>query len=493
MVLALTLSGSARADTLDNWAPGGYGNGGPVSEASITAQSMNSSGGFLYIADYAAKQIRIVSLVSSIFSDRIITKLSNTNDPPISVAGTPDGRVFFGTRGVIYEVGLTNEPIVRYTSAVFYPMGMTWHDGALYVANADSNRNQVLKFPLDSFHPEVVVNLSGSWNSTGDNGSALAATLKSPADVIFDGEDMYIAERDGGKIRRVRNGVITTFAGGGSALNDGQPATQARILYPTSIRLFNGEMYVADSGQHRIRKIDSNGIITTVAGTGNNLSPKFNTNPLLADIPSPESLTVDADGNVYIGMSTIKRIYVLRPSGELATRTSTPSASSSATATVTLTRTAVPTETSVITKTFTPSFTPTATKTHTHIPTWTLIPSVTPTDTEVPTYTPSYTPTETPSNTPIDTATASPTVTFTATATPVQLIMCDVTQNGKISSLDAAYVLQYVAGLRSFTDTEKRLADATGNGTVSTVDATTILQIAAGIIAIPNRCGTRIQ
>lgn len=475
MVLALTLGGSARADTLDNWAPGGYGNGGPVSEASITAQSMNSSGGLLYIADYAAKQIRIVSLVSSIFSDRIITKLSNTNDPPISVAGTPDGRVFFGTRGVIYEVGLTNEPIVRYTSAVFYPMGMTWHDGALYVANADSNRNQILRFPLDTFQPAVVVNLSGAWNSTGDNGSALAATLKSPADVTFDGEDMYIAERDGGRIRLVRDGIITTFAGGGATLNDGQPATQARLQYPTSIRRFNGVTYIADSGQHRIRRIDTNGIITTAAGTGNNLSPKFNSDPLLADIPSPESLAIDTNGNVYIGTSTIKRIYVLMPGALVAT------------ATVTLTQTAAPTDTSVITKTFTPTATMTPSKTYTTRPT------LTPTDTEVPTYTPSYTPTETPTNTPNDTPTAMPTPSFTATATPPRLIVCDVTQNGSISALDAAYVLQFVAGLRALNDIERNLADATGNGTVTTVDATVILQVSAGIQAMPNRCGTRIQ
>lgn len=468
VVLFLTLNSSTHAATLNNWAPGGFGNGGPVSEASITAQYLTKSDlSGLLIADYAAKQVRYVLwLNNSIWGDQRIQLLASIQDPPLSVATTPDGRYFLGTNKKILEVVAPNTVTVRYENPTLYPTGMTWHDGNLYVANADSSKNQVVKFPLDTFVPEVVVNQSGAWNSTGDNGPALQATLRRPGDVVFDGEDLFISERDGGKVRRVRNSIITTVAGSGATLGDGGLATQARLLRPASIRVKDGELYIADSGQHRVRKVNQQGIITTIAGTGNDRFPQFNSDPLLADLPSPESLEFDSQGNLYIGLPGTKKIYILSPDMQLATPTAT-TTPSVVTATVTLTATAVPTETSEMTVTIPPS--PTGT------------------------FTPSFSPTFTPTATVIPTSTPTYTQVATPTTVPYMKLICDVTGNGRITALDAAYVLQYVVGLRNFTEEEKLLADATENGSVSALDATAILQFSAGITnGIENRCGAAL-
>jgi sugar lactone lactonase YvrE len=83
------------------------------------------------------------------------------------------------------------------------------------------------------------------------------------------GGNLYIADTDNNRIRRVTNGVITTVAGGGSSgLGDNGPATGAQLHAPVAVALdAAGILYIADLGNKRIRTV-SNGIISTVAGNG---------------------------------------------------------------------------------------------------------------------------------------------------------------------------------------------------------------------------------
>ena len=105
-------------------------------------------------------------------------------------------------------------------------------------------------------------------------GGPVGPSLSDPGGVALDtAGNLYIADSGNNRIRRVdTNGTITTVAGGGActiALGDGGPATQASVCDPTGVAVdAAGNLYVADFSDHRVRKIAPDGIITTVAGNG---------------------------------------------------------------------------------------------------------------------------------------------------------------------------------------------------------------------------------
>ena len=107
----------------------------------------------------------------------------------------------------------------------------------------------------------------------GDGGPAIQAQLSSPTGVTVDSSgNLYLADRDNHRIRKVDStGTMTTVAGMGEHGFDGDsgPATQAQLAYPTGMAVdSSGNLYIADRDNHRIRKVDSRGMITTVAGMG---------------------------------------------------------------------------------------------------------------------------------------------------------------------------------------------------------------------------------
>ena len=116
----------------------------------------------------------------------------------------------------------------------------------------------------------TITTLAGGWN--GDGGSALEAVLHWPYALAFDsGGNLYIADREGHRIRRVdAAGVITTVAGSGADGfgGDGDGATEAALDSPESVAVDrHGNLYIADTGNHRIRRVDRHGVITTIAGS----------------------------------------------------------------------------------------------------------------------------------------------------------------------------------------------------------------------------------
>src|SRR5262249_46056798 len=119
---------------------------------------------------------------------------------------------------------------------------------------------------------------TGAAGSSGDGGPAVAAKLSAPQGVAtgHDGS-VLVADTGNHKVRRVApNGTITTMAGTGSpcanpraAWGDGGPAVAAKLSAPTGVAgASDGSVYVADTGDHRIRAVGVNGTIVTVAGTG---------------------------------------------------------------------------------------------------------------------------------------------------------------------------------------------------------------------------------
>ncbi len=109
--------------------------------------------------------------------------------------------------------------------------------------------------------------------STGNGGQALSARLCQPAGIAVDKiGNIYFSDQENNVVRKVQpNGIITRFAGTGSSSfgGDNGPATNARLYYPQGLALDTlGNLFIADNGNNRVRKVDTNGIITTVAGNG---------------------------------------------------------------------------------------------------------------------------------------------------------------------------------------------------------------------------------
>ena len=144
----------------------------------------------------------------------------------------------------------------------------------------------------------------------GNGGPAIRATLNFPEGVAFDPNgNLYIADGDNGRIRKVdTNGIITTVAGNGSQkyAGDGGAATNASLNYPYGVVFDSvGNWYIADWGNNCIRKVDTNGIITTVAGGGSGGDGGAATN---ANLIEPTCVALDAAGNLYIADAANNRI-----------------------------------------------------------------------------------------------------------------------------------------------------------------------------------------
>ena len=242
--------------------------------------------------------------------------------------------------GVLYIADSGNHLIRKYEGGRLIslalastPTGMTFDaSGALYIA--DSSAGQILKIGMDggtfsalalsardvAFGPDgrlyastgplvrevlpaVRTIAGGGSTASGDHGDAREARLNHPTGVAVDAiGTVYIADRDNHRIRRVGiDGVITTIAGTGVAGNtgDGGLATLAKLNGPTSVSLDGaGNLYVADTGNHRVRKFTPGGIMQAVG-----------------DAVAPVDATADSAGNVYIADASAGRIYFAAASG----------------------------------------------------------------------------------------------------------------------------------------------------------------------------------
>jgi len=139
----------------------------------------------------------------------------------------------------------------------------------------------------------------------GDGGPALDASLYHPSALAFDAAgDLFISDRDNARIRRIdANGIITTVAGTGRPgfSGDGGSATEARIDTPDAI-VFDaaGNLYFSDANNNRVRMIDASGIISTIAGTGAAGYSGDGGPATQASLADPNGLAFDRDGNLYI-------------------------------------------------------------------------------------------------------------------------------------------------------------------------------------------------
>ncbi len=196
------------------------------------------------------------------------------------------------------------------------PYGLTLGpDGALYVCEVDTERVRRIDMADGSIS---TVAGTGEIGYSGDGGPARDAQLNDPYEVRFDADgNMYFVEMLNAVVRRVdaRSGTISTVAGTGERgfSGDGGPAELARFDRPHSIAL-DGKagLYIADIGNHRIRRVDlSTGIVSTFAGTGER-EPTPDGAPVGGTpLNGPRALAFAPNGDLYIALREGNAVYRL--------------------------------------------------------------------------------------------------------------------------------------------------------------------------------------
>lgn len=173
---------------------------------------------------------------------------------------------------------------------------------------------------------------NGNFGYAGDGGQAINATLSlgsgGLSGLAVDGlGNVYFSDSANHVIRKINTaGVISTYAGNGTGAGtgfggfagDNGPATSAQLDSPTDIAIdSNGNLYICDTGNSRVRKVTPGGTIATFAGNGNVVYSGDGVQAATTAVPSPGGIAVDSQGNVYI--SSALRVRKVTPTGIIST------------------------------------------------------------------------------------------------------------------------------------------------------------------------------
>jgi len=264
------------------------GDNGPATSASFDYPrdvTVDSSGN-LYIADYINNRIRKVDSGTGI----ITTVAGNGTEAYAGDNGPATSASFDNLRG-----GVTVDST-----------------GNFYIA--DYNNNRIRKVASGT---GIITTVAGNGTGAyaGDNGPATSASLYSPSHVAIDSSgNLFIADTTNHRIRKVAigTGIITTVAGSsiGGFGGDNGPATSARLYWPSGVTFdSNDNLYIADYGNHRIRKVASGtGVITSVAGNGSAGFSGDGGAAIAASLYRPSEVIVDSSGNLYFAEYYNQRI-----------------------------------------------------------------------------------------------------------------------------------------------------------------------------------------
>ena len=277
------ITADGRITTFAGSAVAGFASdGGPATSASLNINTGAAIGpdGNLYIADFNNQRIRRVDATG-----RITT-----------IAGT-------GVSGYSGDGGPAT------AARLSMPMNLAFaSDGTIYFADRDNHR-------IRRISPSGVISTfagTGTVGSAGDGGPAASAQLRFPTGITVASDGVYICDWGNAKIRRVGlDGRISTIAGTGiiGYSGDNGPAVQAALNEPRNMIVVGDLLFIADSGNHRIRRVTlSDGRITTFAGTGTAGFSGDGGPASAAQITFPQSIALGSDGALYVADTDNNRI-----------------------------------------------------------------------------------------------------------------------------------------------------------------------------------------
>jgi uncharacterized protein (DUF779 family) len=315
-----------------NQTTGFSGDSGPATSAELyypQGLAVDFAGN-LYIADTYNARIRKVSggVITTVAGNGTLG-FSGDNGPATSAQLSYPQDLAVDSAGNLYIADLGNARIRKVSGGVITtvagngttgfsgdngPATSAQLDGAYYVAVdsagnlyiADCENNRIRKVANG-----VITTVAGGGTSgLGDNGPATSAQLSIPQGLAVDSAgNLYIVDSDSCRIRKVSGGVITTVAGDGwgGFGGDNGPATSAQLFLPSGVAVDSaGNLYIVDSDNYRIRKV-SGGVITTVAGNGTGFGGD-NGPATSAQLFLPSGVAVDSVGNLYIADAFNARI-----------------------------------------------------------------------------------------------------------------------------------------------------------------------------------------
>jgi ATP-dependent protease HslVU (ClpYQ) peptidase subunit len=279
------------------------------------------SSGNIFVADFGNNKIRKITSTGVVTTFAGSGSIGSTDatgtaasfNGPIGIGLDSSGNLFVGdsfnnkirkitSAGVVTTFagsGSAGSTDATGTSASFtWPSGIALDSsGNVYVADPNGN-HKIRKITSAG----VVTTFAGSTGTTGStDATGTAASFFWPRGVVVDSTgNLFVGDNFNHKIRKITSaGVVTTFAGSGSASSTDATGTSASFNYPYGLGLdSSGNIFVADSGNNKIRKITSGGIVSTIAGSGSNGST--DATGTAASFNYPVGIVVDTSGTIYV-------------------------------------------------------------------------------------------------------------------------------------------------------------------------------------------------
>lgn len=247
----------------------------------------------------AAKFNRPRDITIDSFGNLFVTDSGNHNIRKITPAGVVTTFAGSGTQGSADGTG---------SAASFYGSHSITIDAANNLYVADTFNNKIRKITPAG----VVTTLSGSGVFGSADGLGTVASFSTPSGIAIDAAgNLFVTDQDGHSIRKVTaTGVVTTFAGNNTSGSADGTGAYARFSYPIGITIDgNGNLYVADYDNNKIRKITPGAVVTTIAGSGTDAT--VDGVGVEASFDYPFGIDIDATGKLYVSdkeSSTIRKI-----------------------------------------------------------------------------------------------------------------------------------------------------------------------------------------
>ena len=335
-----TIAGSTEA---------GYGgDGGPATLADLNGPEgvAADAAGNLYIADTFNHRIRKVGLdgIMTTFAGNGYPGYGGDNGPATGASLELPTDVAVDRQGDVYIADLGSSRIREVTNGVIStavgstkgqtPVGGQLADairlsgptgvavdsaGTIYLAEGsigsgsglDAGDFRIWKVTTDNVFAVAAGN--GLESYSGDGGPAALAQLNAPANIAVDSQgNRFIADSGNNRVRRISaDGQITTVAGTGDAgfAGDGGPATKALLKQPMGVAVDDGgNLYIADTGNNKVRMVYPDGTIGTLAGNGNAALFGDGGNALTAALHAPRAVAIDPSGVLYIADTLDHRV-----------------------------------------------------------------------------------------------------------------------------------------------------------------------------------------